>query len=166
MKRLTRKLAVLVPTVLAVASGAAVHAAEPQPLRAAQVAGLLASGHGAPLLVEVWSLDCGYCRENAAHLVAWQRQHPQVRLAMVAMDAIDDNASMLTQALAQMQLPATVAQYANAEPMPERLRAALDPGWRGELPRTLWIGADGVRRAQSGLLAPATLDAWQAGGAR
>ncbi|MBF3912896.1 TlpA family protein disulfide reductase, partial [Burkholderia pseudomallei] len=38
--------------------------------------------------------------------------------------------------------------------------AALDPRWRGELPRTLWIGEDGTRRAKSGLLAPAVLDAW------
>ncbi|AOJ02603.1 MULTISPECIES: TlpA family protein disulfide reductase [Burkholderia] len=135
-------------------------AAEPQPLRAADVAPLYASGRGAPLVVEVWSLDCGYCRENVAHLVEWQRRHPQVRIALVSLDSLDEHARQLVDALAQMKLPESVAQYANAEPMPERLRAALDPGWRGELPRTLWIGADGARRAKSGLLAPGVLDAW------
>ncbi|KGR98098.1 MULTISPECIES: TlpA family protein disulfide reductase [Burkholderia] len=132
----------------------------PQPLRAADVASLYASGRGAPLVVEVWSLDCGYCRENAAHLVEWQRRHPQVRIALVALDSLDEHAPQLAGAFAQMKLPPNVMQYANAEPMPERLRVALDPGWRGELPRTLWIDADGMRRAKSGLLAPAVLDAW------
>ncbi|AGK47392.1 MULTISPECIES: hypothetical protein [Burkholderia] len=143
-----------------VASGVAGEVPAPQPLRASEVASLYASGSGAPLVVEVWSLDCGYCRENAVHLVEWQRRHPQVRIALVALDSLDEHAQALAGALAQMQLPATVRQYANAEPMPERLRAALDPAWRGELPRTLWIGADGTRRAKSGLLTPAVLDAW------
>lgn len=53
-----------------------------------------------------------------------------------------------------------VAQYANAEPMPERLRAALDAGWRGEMPRTVWIGRDGAREARSGLLTADVLDSW------
>ncbi|ABC38008.1 TlpA disulfide reductase family protein [Burkholderia thailandensis] len=143
-----------------VASSVAGASRLPQPLRASDVASLYASGSGAPLVVEVWSLDCGYCRENAAHLVEWQRRHPQVRIALVALDSLDERGQEIAGALMQMKLPATVRQYANAEPMPERLRAALDPAWRGELPRTLWIGADGTRRAKSGLLAPDVLDAW------
>lgn len=135
-------------------------AGELQPLRAAEVATLYASAHERPLAVEIWSLDCGYCRENVAHLVAWQRRHPDVRLAMVALDAYDDSAAALAHALAQMNLPPQVAQYANAEPMPERLRAALDAGWRGEMPRTVWIGRDGVRDARSGLLTSDVLDGW------
>ena len=96
----------------------------------------------------------------AAHLVAWQRRHPDVQLAMVAMDTYDDNGAAVSQALAQMNLPPQVAQYANAEPMPERLRAALDAGWRGEMPRTVWIGRDGAREARSGLLTADVLDSW------
>ncbi|MDN7672249.1 TlpA disulfide reductase family protein [Burkholderia oklahomensis] len=153
MKRIAFTFAALV-----VAASSA--AAELQPLRAADIASLYASGRGAPLVVEIWSLDCGYCRENAAHLVEWQRRHPQVRVALVALDSLDEHARQLADALAQMKLPGSVAQYANDEPMPERLRAALDPGWRGELPRTVWIGADGARRAKSGLLAPGVLDTW------
>lgn len=130
------------------------------PLRVPDVGPLYASGRDAPLVVEVWSLDCGYCRENVAHLVEWRRAHPHVRIALVALDPLEEAASQLERALAQMQLPADVLQYGNAEPMPERLRAALDPEWRGELPRTLWIDANGTRRGKSGLLAPAVLDGW------
>ncbi len=79
---------------------------------------------------------------------------------MVATDAYDDNGAAISHALAQMKLPPQVAQYANAEPMPERLRAALDAGWRGEMPRTVWIGCDGAREARSGLLTADVLENW------
>ncbi|WP_334007017.1 hypothetical protein [Burkholderia cepacia] len=82
---------------------------------------------------------------------------PDVQLAMVAMDVYDDNGVAISRALAQMHLP-QVVQYANAEPMPERLSAALDAGWRGEMPRTVWIGRDGAREARSGLLTADVLD--------
>ncbi|KWA10458.1 thiol-disulfide isomerase [Burkholderia territorii] len=141
-------------------------AGELQPLRAAEVRQLYATAHERPLAVEIWSLDCGYCRENAAHLVAWQRRHPDVRLAMVSMDAFDDSGAAIAQALAHMNLPPQVAQYANAEPMPERLRAALDEKWRGEMPRTVWIGSDGARDARSGLLTTDVLDGWLQSGKR
>ena len=155
-----KRLMVLIGAVLA---GAPAWAGELQPLRAAEVAKLYASAHERPLAIEIWSLDCGYCRENAAHLVAWQRRHPDVQLAM---DAYDDNGAAIAQALAQMNLPPQVAQYANAEPMPERLRAALDAGWRGEMPRTVWIGRDGARDARSGLLTTDVLDGWLQRGKR
>ena len=83
---------------------------------------------------------------------------PDMQFAMVAMDVYDDNGPAISRALAQMHLPPQVAQYANAEPMPERLRAALDAGWRGEVPRTVWIGRDGAREARSGLLTADVLD--------
>ncbi|PRH49967.1 TlpA family protein disulfide reductase [Burkholderia multivorans] len=154
MKRL------IASTMLVLASLHAWGAGTLQPLRAADVATLYAGAHEGPLAVEIWSLDCGYCRENAAHLVAWQRRHPDVCVAMIAMDAYDDNRAALEQALAQMNLPPQIAQYVNAEPMPERLRAALDAGWRGEMPRTVWIARDGAREARSGLLSDDVLDGW------
>ncbi|WP_244101776.1 hypothetical protein [Burkholderia cepacia] len=83
---------------------------------------------------------------------------PDMQLAMVAMDVYDDSGPAISRALAQMHLPPQVAQYANAEPMPERLSAALDAGWRGEMPRTVWIGRDGAREARSGLLTADVLD--------
>lgn len=51
-----------------------------------------------------------------------------------------------------------IAQYENAEPMPERPRAALGAEWRGEMPRTVWIGRDGVHEAFGGWLTADVLD--------
>jgi len=135
-----------------------------QPLHARDVPALLQTPHARPLIVEIWSLDCSYCRENIARIAQWRRSARQnVDVVMVAMDG-PEQAEMLNRALAPLARDgkigvARMPQYANAEAMPERLRAALDPGWQGEMPRTIILRPDGKRHASSGLLTPQTLDA-------
>ncbi|MBN3766732.1 TlpA family protein disulfide reductase [Burkholderia sp. Ac-20365] len=141
-------------------AAAQAQAADLKPLRAADVDAVLAGSQGKPQIVEIWSLDCSYCRENTARIVEWQKKHRGVRLTMIAMDPIDDNAQALSQVLATLPLAPQTALYANAEAIPEKLRRALDPNWHGEMPRTLLIDAHGARQASSGLLQPAALDAW------
>ncbi|OYQ09873.1 hypothetical protein B7R77_23970 [Ralstonia solanacearum K60] len=134
-----------------------------QPLHAGEVKTLLRTPRARALIVEIWALDCSYCPENIARIAQWRRASRQpVDVVMVAMDG-PEQAAMLNRALAPLVRDgglglARVPQYANAEAMPERLRAALDPGWQGELPRTLILRADGRRHASSGLLTPQTLN--------
>jgi thiol-disulfide isomerase/thioredoxin len=164
MKWLVERLTVSMAALLflaAVAPPSRAAAANLQPLVAADVGRVLAAETGKAQIVEIWSLDCSYCRENVARITQWQQKHRDVRVTMIAMDALDDNAEALTQALATMQLPPQVAQYANAEAIPEKLRRALDSNWHGELPRTVLIDARGTRQSHSGLLAPDMLDQWQ-----
>ena len=153
MKRILLSLAAFVVALNA-------QAVDLKPLRASDVDVVLAASQGRPQIVEIWSLDCSYCRENTARIVEWQKKHRDVRLTMIAMDSIDDNAAALSQVLATLPLPPQTALYANAEAIPEKLRRALDPNWHGEMPRTLLIDMHGARQASSGLLQPATLDAW------
>jgi protein-disulfide isomerase len=159
MKRLMMLMAALLFFVQSVPPARAA-AVELQPLAAADVARVLAAETGKAQIVEIWSLDCSYCRENVARIAQWQLKHRDVRVTMIAMDSLDDNTEALSQALAAMELPPQVAQYANAEAIPEKLRRALDPEWRGELPRTVLIDARGKRQSHSGLLAPHVLDQW------
>jgi|ERR1700754_723703 len=161
MKRLIVLIAALLFVAQSVPPARAAAAAELQPLAAADVGRVLATETGKAQIVEIWSLDCSYCRENVARIAQWQQKHRDVRVTMIAMDTLDDNAEALAQALATMQLPSQVAQYANAETIPEKLRRALDPDWRGELPRTVLIDARGTRQSHSGLSAPDVLDAWR-----
>ena len=135
-----------------------------QPLHARDVPVLLQTPRVRPLVVEIWSLECSYCRENIARIAQWRRTAKQdVDVVMVSMDGLDQ-AEMLNRALAPLARDgkigiARVPQYANAEDMPERLRAALDPGWQGEMPRTIILRPDGKRHASSGLLTPEILEA-------
>ncbi|WP_112188289.1 redoxin domain-containing protein [Ralstonia sp. GX3-BWBA] len=134
-----------------------------QPLRARDVPALLQTPHARPLIVEIWSLECSYCRENIARIAQWRRTAKQdVDVVMVSMDG-PDQAEMLNRALAPLARDGKIGitrvpQYANAEDMPERLRAALDPGWQGEMPRTIILRPDGKRHASSGLLTLQALD--------
>ena len=134
-----------------------------QPLHARDVPTLLQTPHARPLIVEIWSFECSYCRENIARIAQWRRTAKQtVDVVMVSMDG-PDQAEMLNRALAPLAHDgriglARVPQYTNAEDMPERLRAALDPGWQGEMPRTIILRPDGKRHASSGLLTPQALD--------
>lgn len=148
--------AILAACLIAVAGVA--HAIDLRPLRAANVDALFHHYRGQPLVVELWSLDCSYCHENTERIAQWRRAHPRVRMLMVAMDPIDD-ADDLQRALATMNI-AGIAQYANDEAIPEKLRGALDPGWRGEMPRTLFIDAQGQRRGVSGLLSGKDFPNW------
>lgn len=152
-----RRILLTLTSVL-IAVGA--HAADLKPLRASEVNAVFGASQGKPQIVEIWSLDCSYCRENTARIVEWQKKHRDVRLTMVAMDSIDDDAAALSQVLASLPLSPQTALYANAEPIPDKLRRALDPNWHGEMPRTLMIDAHGAQQATSGLLQPALLDAW------
>ncbi|AGH87272.1 MULTISPECIES: hypothetical protein [Ralstonia solanacearum species complex] len=135
-----------------------------QPLHAGDVQAMLRTPRPRPLIVELWALDCSYCRENIARIAEWRRAgRRRVDVVMVAMDG-PEQAAMLNRALAPLVRDARIGlahvpQYANAEAMPERLRAAFDPEWQGELPRTLILRTDGRRHASSGLLTPQTLDA-------
>ncbi len=159
-KSLTMGMALSIAAITAHAAGAL----QFRPLHARDVPALLQTPHARPLIVEIWSLDCSYCRENIARIAQWRRSARQnVDVVMVSMDS-PDQAEMLNRALAPLARDskiglARVPQYANAEDMPERLRAALDPGWQGEMPRTIILRPDGKRHASSGLLTPQALDA-------
>jgi hypothetical protein len=58
-------------------------------------------GKAQALIAEVWSIDCS--RVNIAGITQWQKKHRDVRVTMIAMDSLDDNAA-LAQALATMHL--------------------------------------------------------------
>lgn len=47
-----------------------------------------------------------------------------------------------------------------ADAVPERLRYAIDPAWRGELPRSYLFDAAHRREAHSGMLGEAQIKAW------
>lgn len=81
---------------------------------------------------------------------------------MVPMDG-SDQTEMLNRVLAPLVRDekidvARMPWYANAEDMPERLRAALDPDWQGEIPHTIILRPGGKCHASSGLLTPQVLE--------
>ena len=156
MSALLRRLAggsqllLLVVVMMAMMSPAAAQA----PLRAFgpdSIREIAATAGGKPLVVLVWSLDCSYCLPSFEALAQAQKTHG-ARVVTIATDPIDDPQArrLVAAKLAAGGLRGPAWAFG---PWPEaRLRHAIDPAWRGELPRSYWFGADGKATAHSGLI--------------
>lgn len=135
-------------------AGAFAQAADFRPLGVEEARRLLDSAGGARI-VTFWSEECGYCKINLDRLA---RLGPDgVRVVTVLTDR-HDAAALLWPQLARRGLAAEA--WAFGEEAPERLRHALDLAWRGELPRSYLIDAEGRREAVSGVLSEAVLRAF------
>lgn len=102
-----------------------------------------------PTLLALWSLECAYCKKNLAQFAELQRQHPGMQLITLAAEPAN---SGHTEALEKLAVPGRHFAYGNQAP--EALAFAIDPNWRGELPRTLLFDGQGGRQALSGVIAP------------
>lgn len=104
--------------------------------------------HDRPTIVALWSYDCGYCKKNLELFSEMARTYPQLRIITVA---VEPAAPRLAEPLDRLAVPG--ARYAYGDAAPESLAYALDPKWRGELPRTLMFDGRGGKHAVSGVVA-------------
>ena len=94
-----------------------------------------ASQYRQPTLIALWSLEYSYCKQNLAHFRQAQQAYPQLRLITVASEPrLAEHAALLASHGLDGQ------------------HYALDPRWRGELPRTLLFDGHGGQQALSGVL--------------
>lgn len=106
-----------------------------------------AASHTRPTVVALWASDCVYCKKNLRTLAALAKANRQLRIVTVA---------------AEVPGPATRPEidktgvpgerYAYGDDVPEALAYALDPHWRGELPRTYLFDGKGGVQAVSGVI--------------
>lgn len=124
----------------------AIHAFEPDSFRQ-----IVASKAGKPFVVMVWSLDCAYCAQSFETLAEANRKRG-LDVVTIATDSVDDRESfrLITRKLEAYRLTGNAWAF-GASP-PEQLRYAIDPKWRGELPRSYWFGANGKVTAHSGVI--------------
>ena len=127
---------------------AAAPAADFTPLDRGAARALLAHRDTAqPTVVALWASDCSYCKQNLRTLAGLARTHPRLRIVTVAAER--------PSALTQPELDKTGVpgeRYAYADDVPEALAYAIDPNWRGELPRTYLFDARGGVQAVSGTI--------------
>ncbi|MET0962138.1 MAG: hypothetical protein ABWY05_04870 [Noviherbaspirillum sp.] len=113
---------------------------------------IAAGGKGKPQVVMVWSLDCSYCEPSFAALAKAQRGG--LKVVTIATDSADDEdaVALIEKKLASAGLQAQTWAFGPAPA--EQLRHAIDPKWRGEMPRSYWFDGKGQVRAYSGLITP------------
>lgn len=142
--------------VLLFSATACAHEIKVTPLTAADVPALLKAPVHGERIIMLWALDCVYCVPNMQALDKLQQAHPaKIKLLTVATDSISlhDQIAKHLQVAGMQAYPAR----AYAEATPQRINFLIDPGWGGEMPRTLVIRADGSRLGISGELTAAQL---------
>ena len=153
MRRLLLSLAVL----LALTASAA--AADMKPFVRGSWAVLRAGHQGRPLVVHFWGLTCGPCLVELPHWASLQRERPDLNLVLVGADPVPEEPADLARFLDKMGLSAAES-WAFADRFVDRLQYEIDPRWRGELPRTMLIAADGKVTTITGVSEPADIRAW------
>lgn len=148
---------------IGVAGYAAPTQAEPRdmrPFRAESVEAIRKSQAGKPFVLSFWSVTCEPCRAEMAVWRAMKKQYPQLRIVLVSTDGAGERA-LADKFLARYD-PGAVELWGFDDEFVERVRYAVDPKWRGELPRTYFYDAAHAREAHSGVVDEKTAKAWAA----
>jgi hypothetical protein len=115
---------------------------------------------GRPYVLVLWSLYCEPCRHEMGQWGALARAQPHVPIVLVATDGPEEQPNV-AKFLRQHDLRG-VQTWMFADEFVERIRHAIDPRWRGELPRTYLFDAAHRPSAHSGRIDPAALGKWMA----
>jgi thiol-disulfide isomerase/thioredoxin len=106
-----------------------------------------AASHTRPTVVALWAADCGYCQKNLRTLAALAKANRQLRIITVATEV---PGPATRPEIDKTGVPGE--RYAYGDDVPEALAYALDPHWRGELPRTYLFDGKGGVQAVSGVI--------------
>ncbi len=115
---------------------------------------------GKAFILAFWSTQCVPCRDEMAQLRTLKRKFPTLQVILVATDA-PSQAEGIKRFLARYD-PGPVQRWAFADEFSERVRYAVDPAWRGELPRTYFYDAAHRAVAKSGLIDAVWIENWVA----
>lgn len=143
--------------VLVIAASAS--AAEPVPFTVTSLAKIKAQYAGRPFILNLWSVnECSYCIAELTLLGKLAKTQKRLPLVLVATDS-PEFARAMQKTLSPLGL-AGVDSWVFDDPIPERLRHAIDPSWYGELPRTYLYDARHQRETIVGVLGEQRLRAW------
>ncbi|NMG31132.1 hypothetical protein [Aromatoleum evansii] len=130
---------------------AAASAAEFQPLDRVAAARIVdPASHTVPTIVALWSSECVHCKKNLKLFSEMARGDRRFRLVTVA---VEPQFAGLAELLDLLSVPGQ--RFAYGVDSPEALGYALDPKWRGELPRTIFFDGKGGKSALSGVVTEA-----------
>ena len=135
-------------------------AAELRPFDAGSPRAIGQAQAGKPYVLVLWSLYCEPCREEMGRWGPLQKKYPGVAFVLVSTDLPQDRAAV-GEFLKRHDL-GRVQSWVFADEFVERVRYAIDPAWRGELPRTYLFDASHRSTPYSGILDRKTLEGWLA----
>lgn len=145
----------LLALALVIAATAQASAAELRPFTTGSVTAIKEQFSGRPFILVLWSTSCTHCANELRMLGRFARKDPALPLALVSTDTPEDGKDIRA-ALKRFGL-GRIDTWVFADGVPERLRFAIDPAWRGELPRSYLFDAAHRREAHAGAIDEATI---------
>lgn len=158
MKRLI--VAALSSALLLASAFASDAPAELKPFGRGSWAGLLRAHAGRPTLVHFWGVTCGPCKEELPLLGTFMRDHADIDVVMISADLVPDLPAA-TKAMLQKSGLAGAENWIFSEGFVERLRFEIDPGWQGDIPRTLLVARNGTITTIEGAADIAEIEKWR-----
>lgn len=134
-------------------------AASPLAFTADSLAKIQAKYTGRPFILSIWSVDgCKHCITELTMFGKLAKTHKNLPLVLVSTDTPEFTPALIktTQRLGLGKADSWVFDDA----IPERLRAAIDPKWQGEIPRTYLYNARHERETIAGVVSEATMRKW------
>ncbi len=157
-----RRLALVAGALAGVLAQAA--ALEFKPYRAGSFAELRKAHPGRPLAVHYWSVTCPACLAELPDWAKLLQEKKAIDVVFVNTDQENDRKRAEAR-LAKAGLTEG-AHFGFADEFAEKLYFEVDHDWRGELPFTALVGADGKLETVTGALDDPQMAAWLAKAAK
>jgi thiol-disulfide isomerase/thioredoxin len=155
-----RRLLVLAFALLALGlSDGKAQAGQPMPFERGSWRKLTASHAGKPTVIHFWGLTCTPCLVEMPQWGKLMAERPDMRLVLVAADPLPQPGDRVSDTLHRAGLD-RAESWAFADRFNERLRYEIDPGWSGELPRTVLVAADGSSTVLPGVADLSKVRTW------
>ena len=153
-----KRIQALLFAAIALCTLAPAHAQALRPFDAKSLERIRAMHAGKPFVLAFWSTTCEPCRDDMKVFNAAHRRYPGLPIHLVAVDPPGERAAI--ERFLKTYDPGRVSRWAFADEFSERIRYAVDPAWRGELPRTYFFDASHRVEAKSGALDGGEVELW------
>jgi thiol-disulfide isomerase/thioredoxin len=120
---------------------------------------ILRSHAGRPTIVHFWGVTCGPCKVELPLLGTFMKNHPTIDMVTISADLVPDLPDATRSTLEKSGL-SQAENWIFDDGFVERLRFEIDPGWQGDIPRTLLITREGVMTTLEGSADMADVEKW------
>src|ERR1700755_1515600 len=112
-----------------------------------------------PTIVHFWGVTCGPCKVELPLLGEFMKIHSAIDMVTVSADLVPDLSGATRSSLAKSGLQ-SAENWIFSDGFVERLRFEIDPGWQGDIPRTMLISRDGQITTIEGSAEMTELEKW------
>jgi len=120
---------------------------------------ILRSHAGRPTIVHFWGVTCGPCKVELPLLGHFMKDHPAIDVVTISADLVPDLPGA-TRSMLQKSGLSAAENWIFSDGFVDRLRFEIDPGWQGDIPRTMLISREGTITTIEGSAEMTDVEKW------